>query len=312
MSDARPFIARKARRAAFPTLGVVLALLGVSACAGGEDAEGGPDEGIVLADVGFQGPESVLHDTVADVYLVANINGEPTGEDDNGFISRVSPTGEVEELRWIDGSAPDVNLDAPKGMAIIGDSLFVADIRCVRVFDRVLGEQLQSWCKENAVFINDIAVGPNRELFVTETGREGGQDNQAGALYRFDLQGRIATLAQGPQLGRPNGIAVGPRGIFVVSFGSGEIAQFTAGGQRTPVVPPSERQLDGIVFLPDGGFLFSSWGDQAIYRVGADGAVAPIVEGVVSPADIEYDAQRSRVLIPLLTENRVLFRDVPR
>jgi predicted small lipoprotein YifL len=86
--------------------------------------------------VGFATPESVLYDPAADVYLVANINGSPSDEDDNGFISRLSPDGTLIELLWIDGQDEGVTLDAPKGMAIIGDTLYVADISRVRSFDR--------------------------------------------------------------------------------------------------------------------------------------------------------------------------------
>ena len=60
-------------------------------------------------------PESALHDPEADVYLVSNINGGPCDRDDNGFISRVSPDGQVLDLKWIDGADPGVTLHAPKG-----------------------------------------------------------------------------------------------------------------------------------------------------------------------------------------------------
>src|SRR5205823_1591551 len=69
---------------------------------------------------GLSAPESVLHDAQADVYLVSNINGSPFAKDDNGFISRLSPSGEVMELKWIDGSRRDVELNAPKGLALLG------------------------------------------------------------------------------------------------------------------------------------------------------------------------------------------------
>ena len=65
---------------------------------------------------GFSTPESVLHDEASDVYLVSNINGEPLGADDNGFISQVSPDGKVTNSKWIDGSKDTVKLDAPKGV----------------------------------------------------------------------------------------------------------------------------------------------------------------------------------------------------
>ena len=59
-------------------------------------------------------PESALHDPEADVYLVSNINGGPGDRDDNGFISRVSPDGQVLDLKWIDGADPGVTLHAPR------------------------------------------------------------------------------------------------------------------------------------------------------------------------------------------------------
>ena len=73
----------------------------------------------------------------------------------------------------------------------------------------------------------------------------------------------------------------------------------------------ASRQLDGIVFLNDGGYAFSSWGDRAVHRVSAAGNPSDLITDVESPADIGYDAQRNRLLIPLFTPNRVIIKDVP-
>jgi len=72
-----------------------------------------------------------------------------------------------------------------------------------------------------------------------------------------------------------------------------------------------ERALDGIVFTSDGGYVFSSWGDRAVHRVDAMGATSLLIEDVESPADIGYDAQRNRVLVPLFTPNKVIIKEVP-
>src|SRR5881296_227339 len=88
---------------------------------------------------GFLTPESVLHDTAQDVYFVSNINGSPTTKDNNGFISRVRPDGAVENLKFIEGGHGGVTLNAPKGLAIRGDTLWVADIDMVRSFDAKTG-----------------------------------------------------------------------------------------------------------------------------------------------------------------------------
>lgn len=228
---------------------------------------------------------------------------------------RVTPDGQVEALKWIDGASPDVTLNGPKGMAIRGDSLFVADIDCIRIFNRVTGEAAGSECVDGATFLNDLAVGPEGSIFVTDSGLQ--LDDQGNlvpsgtdGLYRYPFQEgkRGATLASGADLGNPNGVAVGPRGIFVVTFGSGEVLRFDAAGNKTRVL--DAPQLDGIVMMPDGGFLFSSWGDSVVYRVNGIGDVSKLAEGVPAPADIGYDAKRNRVLIPEFNDNAVLIRPV--
>lgn len=296
-------------------------LLGLCGCSGGGgDASAGSGGAMseaagamTLSGVGFSTPESVLHDTTADVYLVSNVVGQPDAKDGDGFISRVSPEGQVAELRWIDGAADGVELNAPKGMAILGDSLYVADIDCVRVFVRTTGSPAGSICFQGASFLNDVAVDANGSLYVTDTGVRSGAEGlePAGtdAVYQFTRDGHRTTIARGSELGGPNGIAFGPRGGFVATLGSGEIYQLGPDGARVHVL--NDPQLEGIVFLPDGGFLYSSWGAQAVYEVTAAGQKVTVVEGVESPADIGYDARRGRVLIPVFNLDEVWIREVP-
>jgi len=167
---------------------------------------------------------------------------------------------------------------------------------------------------EGATFLNDLAADDNGTLFVTDTGFEMGPNglvpSGTDALYRLSPDGRMAAIGEGAWLGNPNGVAVGPRGIFVVTFGSGEVFQVAVDGAHTRVMPASDRQLDGVEFLEDGGFMFSSWGDACVYRVSADGSVERIVTDVDAPADIGYDRQRGRVLVPLFNENKVLIRSI--
>ena len=308
-------------RGSWAYFGAVLGLsLGSLACGEAEDAaaegaESPAPEALVVENVGFSTPESVLHDPMADVYLVSNIVGNPAAADGDGFISRLSPSGEVLELRWIDGTSDAVTLNAPKGMAIQGSSLFVTDIDCVRIFDLASGEPSGEVCVPDATFLNDIAADDQGTLFVSDTGLEAGPDglgpSGTDAIYRLSADGRMAQIAAGSWLGQPNGVAVGARGIFVVTRGSGEVIQMAVDGEHTTVMPESERQLDGVEFLDDGGFMFSSWGDRAVYRVGGDGVVSRILEDVDAPADIGIDRSRNRVLVPLFRDNRVLIQPIP-
>ena len=302
--------------------GIVLAPLvavAMVACGGGGEPGGdsaAAPSGLDIANVGFMTPESVLADSVSDMYLVSNINGGPLDRDDNGFISRLTPDGQLENLKWIDGASADVTLHAPKGMAIRGDTLFVADIDCIRRFNRVTGAPAGEQCIAGATFLNDLAVAPDGALYATDTGMQAGESgfvpSGTDAVYRFPNRPDSAggALARSTDLGNPNGIAVEPRRVVVVSFGSGELYQITTRGEKTPILPPDpDRQLDGVVFTSDGGMLFSSWGDSAVFRVAPNGTTSRLYEHLTAPADIGYDARRNRVLIPLFMDNRVLIRD---
>ncbi len=132
-------------------------------------------DSIDVRDAGFRTPVSVTWDKAADVYLVANVHGHLLDPDDNGFISRVRPDGTVDALKWIDGAAEGVTLHAPKGMAVLGDSLWVADMDVVRRFDRVTGKARGEIAVEGASYLKDLTPvlfpgGDGTHLLLTDSG----------------------------------------------------------------------------------------------------------------------------------------------
>ncbi len=290
-------------------------------CAGGCGGEGGESGAmssaapepvsISVADVGFSTPESVLHDEAADLYLVSNINGTPTDKDSNGFISRVEPDGSVAELKWIDGEAPGVTLHAPKGMALANGNLYVADIDCLRSFDQVSGEPSGEICVDGATFLNDVAAGLDGSVLFTDSGLDPSfAPSGTDAVYRLAGTELLSVLAH-PNLGAPNGIVATSDGVFVVTFMSGEVFRIRPTVAPTPIVAPSQMQLDGIVVLPNGRMLMSSWGDSCIYELSPSGDTQCIISDVAAPADIGADAGRNRVLIPLFNDDAVLIQTIP-
>lgn len=257
---------------------------------------------------GFQTPESVLYDADADIYLVSNINGDAKGTDDNGFISKVSPDGKVTELKWIDGSKDNIKLDAPKGMAIAGGVLYVADITVVRQFDAKTGEQKPDIKIDGATFLNDIANAPDGGVYVTDSGLDAKfQPTGTDAVYHIGKDGKVKPLIKDKTLGAPNGVTAGDKGsVWVVTFGSGEIYQVDAKGKKVAPQKLPKGQLDGVVGLDGGDVLVSSWEASAVYRGKPGGEWKPVVENVKSPADIGWDSKRKRLLIPLFQANSVV------
>src|SRR3954468_16303662 len=120
---------------------------------------------------GLKVPESVRYDPELDVYFISNINGNPSQKDNNGFIARVRADSTDVMTMLVEGGKKGVTLNAPKGMALRGDTLFVADIDALRMFHRRTGASLGSvdLRARKATFLNDVVVGPDG-IYVTDTG----------------------------------------------------------------------------------------------------------------------------------------------
>jgi hypothetical protein len=297
--------------------GIALAALGCRAEAPAPETKTAPSPAaaVRVTGVGFATPESVLHDTAADVYLVSNINGAPLEKDDNGFISRVSPDGTVLELKWIDGAKEGVTLSAPKGMAIAGDTLYVTDIDTVRMFDRSTGAPKGEIAVEGATFLNDLAFAPAGGVYMTDSGLKAGasgfEPSGSAAVYHVHADGKVEALLKDASLPGPNGVAFDGERVLVVTFGANELFTIESGAKKVLARLP-EGGLDGLVRLPDGRWAVSSWEGQAVYAGPASGPFTAVATGLPAPADIGIDSGRERLLIPKFNDNEVVIQPIAR
>jgi len=266
----------------------------VQAGGSGHDEPSGP---LVVID-GLSGPEAVHYDADQDVYFISNFNGDAAG-DANGFISRVTPEGEIESLRFMVGTLA-YPLHGPRGMRIVGEVLWVADADGLHGFDRFSGKHLEfiDFSDHAPGFLNDVEAAAG-VLYVTDTGK--------ARLFSIE-NGEISVLAAEELESPPNGIVwySGADGFVLAPWG---------GGLDLKAWRPSEGELIELGRLPEGGnidgleeydgrLIVASQVDQAIWSW-RDGEAVKLFNTPGRPADIGVDSRRERIAVPYIALDRV-------
>lgn len=258
-------------------------------------------------------PESVRYDMAQDLWFVSNINGNPSQEDGNGFIVRLTAEGAaMDSTPFIAGGKNGVTLNAPKGMALVGETLWVADIDALRAFHAKTGAPVASIEIKGAAFLNDVVAGPDGSLYITDTGvrfDDKGQMTHPGPDCVVHVMGRhykrAVTFAGQPG---PNGIAYDAAGqrFLINAFASTNFFAWKPGMTTADSIGSGAGAGDGLEFLADGRAVYTSWADSSL-SVFVNGASTALLKGLPSPADIGYDTKRHRVAVPLFNDGKVVF-----
>lgn len=248
-------------------------------------------------------PESVLLDTKNKRLFVANINGKPLDIDGNGFISILNLDGKVQTLEFSKG------FDAPKGMAIYKNKLYVSDISTLRVVDIKTGKIIENYPIEEARFLNDVAVTKDGSVYISDFS----QTNQA--IYKLQ-NGKLTKWLDGENLSqqRPNGLWVGKKHLIV---GTKEGTIFLVDHKTKEVTTfknnVGTNGIDGILPFDKKSFITSDWAGKVF--ISDKDKTEQILDGSsekINAADIWYDQKNKKLYIPTFFDNRILCYDIKR
>lgn len=263
-------------------------------------------------------PEGVRYDADQDVFFISNMNGFGSAKDGNGYIVEVKANDLSIGKVFAENGRAGVILDAPKGMTINGDTLWICDIDKMRAINRRTGLYLGALdlAPYGALLLNDVTMGGDGAMYITDTGilmtEKGVIYKGADKIFRV-AGGKISVIASGAGLMRPNGITWDKEAnhLVVVTFDPFH-------SQMYSIAPNGERRLlgkgngrfDGIEPLGGGKFMVASWNDSSVRLLG-NGENRRIANNLMSPADIGYDTRRNRLAIPVGPLNQMQLWQLP-
>ncbi len=251
-------------------------------------------------------PQSFIVSPSGENYFIANANGEPGKRDNNGFISKLDVDGKLIDLHFIHGGTRGTILHSPNGMAIVGNTLYVADLDTIRGFDINTGHSTVtlSLSQFHTTELTDLIADGAGQLFVLDT--------EGNAIYQIDTthDHSISLYLQNNQLASPRGLAVHPKSghLVVVSLDNGTVLDIAQDRSISETISNSFftgkfRHLSGVDFDQFGNMYLSDLTAGKIWRVQPDQKMRPIAEFLISPTSVKIDRKKHMILVPYLYAN---------
>jgi len=249
----------------------------------------------------LEAPESVVF--YNGHFYVSNVSGQPAEKNGQGFVSKINENGEIVELKWLKG------FNAPKGLGIFKNKLYVADIDRVAVVDIDSGT-IEKWHEaDGATFLNDVEISNDGIVYITDT--FGGN-----AIYQLKND-QINLLIKDDLLDYPNGLKLRGNILYVASWGvvtnpetfeteiPGSLLAVNLQNKSISKINSKIGNLDGLINYKDG-FIASDWIAGKLLFINITGETQELIDLNPGTADIEYLENKNMLLVPQMLDGKLV------
>ncbi len=253
---------------------------------------------------GFDTPESFVADPESGAYYVSSVNGGALDKDGNGYISKISSNGNIVIQKFIGDKNDSGTMNSPKGLLVLGNELWVADIDAVRIFDKRSAKPI------HVIDLSSNGAKSLMDLVADGDGRVYASDLLGDQIFRIDAGGeRKATVFyRGSELGNPGAMLYNPRsrGLMAAGFKSGQLFEIDRHG-RLHVLKKGFTEPSGIDYDLEGNVYLASRDKGEIYKIPylGRGTRSVLKSGLTAPADISYSRRHKELLVPSSDANTV-------
>ncbi len=266
---------------------ILSSIAGLSMLLGGLSACAAPPQKVT----GLKTPESVIQAKDGRIF-VSEIN--EFGKDGDGQISVIDGKGKL--------SIFATGMDDPKGLAIIGDYLYVADK--TRILKVAPDGNWKVFVPAEAFpttpqFLNDLERDlQGNHLYVSDSG----DLEKGGAIYRISLDGKVTPIidhTQDPRILAPNGLLMDDSGdvLLFVDFSSGVLYSLNMQNNILTDLAEGFGGGDGLVHHPNNLMYVSDWKNGKVFSVLHD-EVKLVQDGFQAAADIALTTDGKYILVP--------------
>lgn len=233
-------------------------------------------------------PESVVYIHDQEMLYVSNIGPTENLKNGDGFISLLSTEGEIENLYWVKG------LNDPKGIAVSGKDIYVADLNELVVINYESAKIEKKYPFPKSKSLNDVTAGKNKTVFLS--------DILDQRIYQF-FKGTISTLKNDTLLKFVNGIWFEDGKIYAGNNSVWEIENDTL---EMKELFCNTGGIDGLQKIGPNEFIFSNWdGRIFLFKNGEIIKLLDTSESKINTADIYYASELGILFVPTFNGNTI-------
>ncbi len=233
---------------------------------------------------------------------VSCISGTPFEKNGKGYISRVDLDGAIVELKWASG------LNAPKGMAIYGNHLYVSDIDELIKISLSSGQTAARYPAAAAGSLNDVAVDSNGTIYV------GDSRGEHTMLYRLQEE-KLVPWIHAPALPPVNGLHMLEDRLLAGRWADcGTLYSVELATGQVSELAQIEPTIDGLKPDGKGNYFTSDWKGRItlITQSGAGTTLQDTTDQKINAADFEYLPEKNLLIVPTFYDNRLVAYTVER
>ncbi|MCH8163109.1 MAG: SMP-30/gluconolactonase/LRE family protein [Proteobacteria bacterium] len=251
---------------------------------------------------GFNNPESVIYHESSNTLFVSNVNGSPIEKDGNGYISKILLDGTILKMQWV------IGLNAPKGLAIHDNTLYVSDIDTLVAIDIPSGTITNTYKVDDAKFLNDVTASNQGEIFVS--------DMLLNRIYRLSND-QFNLWLESTELENPNGLhaegdhlILGAWGVITDGFATeipGHLKSISLQDKSiTSLGGDPIGNLDGVESDGNNGYYVTDWMAGKLFQINTNGEATLLLELEQGMADHEVLLEQNLILLPMMKNDKVL------